>query len=51
MKIPALFPGPDREKLSEALDRLMAEIEANAKETQSWTGRAKFSGDRVGEIA
>ena len=46
MKIPALFPGPDKEKLSEALDRLMAEIEANAKETQSWTGRAKFS-DRV----
>ncbi len=46
MKIPALFPGPDRKKLSEACDRLMAEIEANAKETQSWTGRAKFS-DRV----
>ncbi len=46
MKIPALFPGPDRKKLSEARDRLMAEIEANAKETQSWTGRAKFS-DRV----
>ena len=46
MKIPALFPRPDKKKLSEACDRLMAEIEANAKETQSWTGRAKFS-DRV----
>ena len=46
MKIPALFPRPGREELSGARDRLMVEIEANAKETQSWTGRAKFS-DRV----
>ncbi len=43
MKIPKLFPGPGKEKLSDARDRLMAEIEANAKETKSWTGRGEFS--------
>ena len=50
MKIPTLFPGfpgfpgPDKENLSAARDRLMAEIEANARETKSWTGRERFSG-------
>ncbi len=43
MKIPTLFPGPSKEKLSDAKVRLIAEIEANAKETKSWTGRGQFS--------
>ncbi len=34
---------PDEEKLANARDRLLAEIEANAGETESWTGRARFS--------
>jgi len=33
-------------KLAKARARLLAEIQANAEETKSWTGRAKFS-DRV----
>ncbi len=37
---------PDREKMEKARLRLLAEIEANARETVSWTGREKFS-DRV----
>ncbi|MFQ5763851.1 MAG: protein-L-isoaspartate(D-aspartate) O-methyltransferase [Rhodospirillales bacterium] len=41
-----MFGAPEREKLEKAHRRLLAEIEANAEETQSWTGRAKFS-DRV----
>ncbi|MBI1985983.1 MAG: protein-L-isoaspartate(D-aspartate) O-methyltransferase [Rhodospirillales bacterium] len=45
----ALFaPGNDKRqaKLAKARARLLAEIQANAEETRSWTGRAKFS-DRV----
>ncbi len=38
---------PDTEKLAaaraKARKRLLAEIEANARETESWTGRARFS--------
>ncbi len=34
---------PDKEKLAAARKRLLAEIEANARETESWTGRAFFS--------
>ena len=37
---------PDKEKMATARLRLLAEIEANARETASWTGREKFS-DRV----
>ena len=37
---------PDKEKMEKARTRLLAEIEANARETASWTGRKKFS-DRV----
>ncbi len=33
----------DKEKLATARKRLLAEIEANARETESWTGRPKFS--------
>jgi protein-L-isoaspartate(D-aspartate) O-methyltransferase len=40
------FGVSDREKLETAHRRLLAEIQANAEETKSWTGRAKFS-DRV----
>lgn len=41
-------PGNDKRqvKLAKARTRLLAEIQANAEETRSWTGRAKFS-DRV----
>ncbi len=34
---------PNPEKLEAARDRLLAEIEANARETESWTGRPRFS--------
>ncbi len=34
---------PDKEKLTAARDRLLAEIEANARDTESWTGRPRFS--------
>lgn len=34
---------PDKEKLAAARDRLLAEIEANARETENWTGRPRFS--------
>jgi len=40
------FGAPDLDKLEKARRRLLAEIEANAEETRSWTGRARFS-DRV----
>ena len=34
---------PNPEKLDAARDRLLAEIEANARETENWTGRPRFS--------
>jgi len=37
------FFTPDKEKLAAARDRLLVEIEANARETENWTGRAAFS--------
>ena len=37
------FFTPDEEKLSKARDRLLEEIAANARETENWTGRARFS--------
>ncbi len=40
------FLTPDKEKLKKARLRLLAEIEVNARETASWTGRERFS-DRV----
>ena len=42
------FPADRTDKLDKARDRLLDEIQANAKETRSWTGRAQFS-DRVME--
>lgn len=33
----------DKDKLEAARDRLLAEIEANARETANWTGRPEFS--------
>ena len=34
---------PNTEKLAAARERLLAEIEANARETENWTGRPRFS--------
>jgi len=36
-------PPPDPEKLAAARARLLGEIEADARETENWTGRKKFS--------
>ena len=37
------FFATDEEKLSKARDRLLVEIAANARETENWTGRGRFS--------
>ncbi len=46
MALPTPTDDKSRAKLAKARARLLAEIQANAEETKSWTGRAKFS-DRV----
>ena len=33
---------PDKEKLATTRDRLLAEIEANARETENWTAGPGF---------